>query len=77
MYRSLVVLAFFGTISACAAQPAATVQSAQPAKTAQDTEANKERVCEEFEAEPTGTRLGTERVCRTAPAAKDENPPSR
>ena len=75
MYKSLVVLAFFCTMSACAAQPAA-VRSAQPAKTAQEAEADKTRVCEDFELESTGTRLGTERVCRTAPVAK-ENPPNR
>ena len=75
MHKSLVVLAFFGTISACAAQPAAPVQSAPAAGTAQQADTDKARECEEFEAESTGTRLGTERICRPAPAAK-ENPPS-
>jgi hypothetical protein len=40
------------------------VQAATPAAKSQA----ETRVCEEFEKESTGTRLGTERVCKTVPA---------
>lgn len=73
MHKSLVVLALYGTIIACAApQQAAIADAAKPAASPQ-TQAQT-RVCEEFEKESTGTRLGTEKVCKTVPDVKDKTP---
>ena len=65
MNKCLAMLALSSMIAACAAQPAATVEAAKPqAET---------RVCEEYEEESTGTRLGSTRECTTVPA-KVETP---
>ena len=64
MNKCLAVLALSSMIAACATQPAAPVQAGKPAAKSQA----ETRVCEEFEEESTGTRLGTERVCKTVPA---------
>lgn len=75
MYKSLAVLALFGTIAACAAPQtapqSAAAENAGPAASS-NTEATT-RVCEEFEEESTGTRLGTEKVCKDVPAS-EKNP---
>ena len=70
MNKFVIVLALSGTICACAAPQAATADTPKPAA-ASDAQT---RVCEEFEKESTGTRLGTERVCKTVPADKDKGP---
>jgi hypothetical protein len=72
MKNCLVVLALSSMIAACAAQPAAAPVAAQ--KPAAKPEGTK-LVCEEFEEESTGTRLGTKRECKAAPA-KDATPTS-
>ena len=75
MYKSLAVLVLFGTIAACAAPQtapqSAAAENAGPAASS-NTEATT-RVCEEFEEESTGTRLGTEKVCKDVPAS-EKNP---
>ncbi len=75
MTKCLAMLALSSMIAACAAQPAAPVEAARPAAAkAQGAKV----VCEEFEEEATGTRLGTQRVCKTVPAktgTPTETPP--
>ena len=68
MNKSLAMLALSSMIAACAAQPAATAEAASPAAKPAAKPQAETRVCEEFEEESTGTRLGTERVCKTVPA---------
>ena len=60
MLKFVIVLALSGTICACAAQQAATAEPAKPASSAEAVT----RVCEDIEEESTGTRLGTDRVCK-------------
>ena len=69
MNKCLAVLALSSMIAACAAQPAATVEAEKPAAKQQAGT----RVCEEFDKESTGTRLGTERTCKIVPA-KEKTP---
>ena len=72
MKNRLVMLALSSMIAACATQPAAAPVAAQkPAAKAEGTKL----VCEDFEEESTGTRLGTKRECKPAPA-KDTSPTS-
>ena len=75
MYKSLAVLALFGTIAACAAPQtapqSAAAENAGPAASSKGEATT--RVCEEFEQESTGTRLGTEKVCKDVPAS-EKNP---
>ena len=69
MNKSLIMLALSGMIAACAAQPTAPVAAAEkPAAKAQRTK----MVCEDFEEESTGSRLGTKRECKTVPAKGGE-----
>ena len=72
MKKYLVMLALSSMIAACAAQPAAAPIAAQ--KPAAKPEGTK-LVCEDFEEESTGTRLGTKRECKAAPA-KEVSPSS-
>ena len=69
MVKFVIVLALSGTIGACAA-PQATAETAKPASpTGAQT-----LVCEDIEEESTGTRLGSDRVCKSVPADKDKTP---
>ena len=78
MYKSLTVLALFGMIAACAAPQAApqsaAAETVKPAASSRGEATT--RVCEEFEEESTGTRLGTEKVCKDVPAS-EKNPQTR
>ena len=75
MNKSFAMLALSSMIAACAAQPAApqsaAAETAGPA--ARSNSQATTRVCEEFEEESTGTRLGTQKVCKDVPA-KEEDP---
>ncbi|HEY6661972.1 MAG TPA: hypothetical protein VIZ66_03520 [Sphingomicrobium sp.] len=72
MKKCLVMLALSGMMAACAAQPAAPVAAEKPAAKPQGAKL----VCEDFEEESTGTRLGTKRECKTAPAKEGVKPTS-
>ena len=75
MNKCFAMLALSSMIAACAAQSAApqsaAAETAGPA--ARSSSQATTRVCEEFEEESTGTRLGTEKVCKDVPA-KAEDP---
>jgi hypothetical protein len=73
MNKSLIILALSSMIAACAAQPAAApVAAEKPVAKPQGAKL----VCEDFEEESTGTRLGTKRECKTVPAKEGSEPTS-
>lgn len=69
MYKSLVVLACMGTISACAAPQAATADAAVPA--------GYTKVCEQVSKESTGSRTSTSQSCRLVPTGNVASPEGR